>query len=92
MFLIPWKAAQAWYPSSSWSHSWRGVQDLLCPSTPPKFLHIFSSVQIQGGKKDQTPDPRSGGERSTAAPVFLKVKAGLANTGTAATGGSEGLS
>lgn len=91
MFLIPWEAAQAWYPSSSWSHCWGGSKICFAPAPHQSFSTLSQAYRSSEGRKTSytgNPDPASsGGERSTAAPVFLKVKAGLA-----ATGGSEDLS
>lgn len=40
MFLISWEAAQAWYLSSSWSHSWGGPRSAL-PQHPTKVSPHF---------------------------------------------------
>lgn len=70
-----------------WSYSWP-VQDQLSPS---KDLPTFSSFLVLGREerpvRTGNPDPTStGGERNTAAWVFVKVKSGLANTKISATG------
>lgn len=48
MLFIPWEAAQARFPSSSWCHSWL-VQD----QPPPTKLFPFSQASWSwGGRKD----------------------------------------